>query len=359
MSRGHAGVLPRPTQRDDESYLDFVESFKTFAMSKLSPGLQAQIATQIDESFPDRDVTDLRIQDIRGAIDPLPAAKSFKRLMRSHQEMMWRRTRASFARLGADHLRDLAGSTTKGPGRLVADPEFEVPEYARREIHLQPGGYTDDELGGITFHYGTKVFYLGSNDQDELHQQLAAKTVVPEDGKVSRILDIGCSIGQATTALKQQHPDAEVWGIDVGLPLVRYGHKRAVDHGVDVNFKHGLAEDTGFEDASFDAVLAFILFHEVPRRVAKEIVAETFRILRPGGVFTVFDFKNEGMESSPGFRYIIDYDSRDNCEPYSPGFVATDFPGVLRDAGFEVGPGEPADHLYGNFLQTLIATKPA
>ena len=358
MTRGTSGVLPRPTSRDDEAYLDFVETFKLFAMGQLSPGLQAAVQQGVSANFPDAEPSSLRIQDIRAAVDPLPAARSFKRLMRSHQEMMWRRTRDSFARVGAEHLKALEEAENQGPGRLVVDPEFEVPKYATREIHLQPGGYTDDELGGITFHYGTKVFYLGSNDQDELHNQLAENTAIPDDGQVRRVLDIGCSIGQATTALKKRFPDAEVWGLDVGLPLVRYAHKRAVDAGVDVNFKHGLAEDTGFEDESIDAVLAFILFHEVPRRIAKEIVEETFRTLRPGGKFTVFDFKNEGGNTSPGFRYIVDFDSRDNCEPYSPGFVATDFRQLLRDTGFEVADGIPTDHLYGNFLQAIVATKP-
>ena len=83
----------------------------------------------------------------------------------------------------------------------------------------------------------------------------------PADGRVKRILDMGCGIGQLTVGLKKQHPDAEVWGIDHSAPMVRYAHRRAVDLGVDVHFRQALAHRTGFADGSVDLVTAYILFH--------------------------------------------------------------------------------------------------
>jgi hypothetical protein len=51
---------------------------------------------------------------------------------------------------------------------------------------------------------------------------------------------------------------------------------------------------------------------------------------------------------------MIDYDSRDNCEPYSPGFVHADFRGLLADAGFAVTDGPPSRN---SVLQSIVATR--
>jgi ubiquinone/menaquinone biosynthesis C-methylase UbiE len=103
-------------------------------------------------------------------------------------------------------------------------------------------------------------------------------------------------------------------------------------------------------------VMAYIMFHEVPVSKMKEILAETYRILRPGGVFSIYEFpNNDKNQVSPAYRFLIDYDSRDNCEPYSPGFVASDFRGILEATGFVVTQGPTVSN---DFLQSLIATKP-
>ena len=111
------------------------------------------------------------------------------------------------------------------------------------------------------------------------------------------------------------------------------------DQGVEVHFKHGLAEDTCFPDGHFDVVLAYILFHEVPARLFDSIVTEVRRVLRPGGTFTIIDAPaaNSGSDTlAAGNRFWLDFDSQYNCEPYSPAFVATDVPELLQRNGLEV-----------------------
>ena len=89
----------------------------------------------------------------------------------------------------------------------------------------------------------------------------------------------------------------------------------------------------------------------------KEIIAETFRVLRQGGVFSIYEFpSNDKNQVSASNRFLIDYDSKNNCEPYSPAFVASDFRGIIEEAGFEV---EQGPLLTNPFLQSLVARKPA
>ena len=363
MDRGNIGVLPRPTRLADESYLEFVTSFRFLAIREMFPQVaehgEAALAKAMETGEVARPATGdaVALADIKRVFSQVPLAPIWQRFVRSQQEMMWRRTRESFYRDVQSLMARMDAAAAKYPERIHISPDFVPPAYTRKEIHCQPGGHTDDPIGGVVFHYGTKVFYEGANDQDELHSELAEKATRPANGKVERILDIGCSIGQATTVLKDLYPQAEVWGLDVGAPMIRYAHMRAVEGGKDVQFIQRLAEDTGFADGHFDMVLSYILFHEVTVKAMQAILAETFRLLRPGGTVSIYEFPNNDKNQVPAaYRYMIDYDSRDNCEPYSPGFVACDFKGLLEAAGFAVEPGPTVSN---PFLQSLVATKPS
>jgi ubiquinone/menaquinone biosynthesis C-methylase UbiE len=173
----------------------------------------------------------------------------------------------------------------------------------------------------------------------------------PKDGTVNRILDIGCSIGQFATAMKDRFPEAEVTGIDIGEPMVRYAHKRALDMGREVTFMQGLIESSGFPDNHFDIITSFIVFHEMPPEISKQIIAEVKRMLRPGGIFAIIDFPAMPM-APPLSAYFVDFDHRDNCEPFTVPFMMSDLPGTLTKEGFTVEMGPPTFA----FLETRICT---
>jgi ubiquinone/menaquinone biosynthesis C-methylase UbiE len=272
--------------------------------------------------------------------------------MRSQQQQTWQKLQESYSSRRAYYEAELDAAERHHPGRLHYDPAFEAPKYATLDIHLQPGGYCGDSLAGYVFHHGTKVFYQGDNDQDELHRQVVESVLAPADGKVTRVLDLGCSIGQCTTALKDRFPTAEVTGLDVGLPMVRYAHKRATDLGVEVHFRQGLAEDTRLPAGQYDVILAYILFHEVPERLFKPILAEVHRLLRPGGCFTVVDAPNNRNLPAAN-RLWLKFDAHYNCEPYSPAFVASDFTSLLGEAGFRIDSAGPTP----TFLHCTTAVK--
>ena len=357
-NRGYIGLLPRPTKLADESYLEYVQSFRKMIIQDMFPvvseGGEERYTAWKTKHKPNANIDEL--EDIKREYRKAPVTLTWQRFLRSQQEMMWRQTRNSFLGDAENLLAKMDSAESKGPGKLIYDKDFVVPNYTRQEIHLQPGGYTDDPLAGVVFHYGTMVFYEGTNDQDQLHMELAELTTKP-DGKCDRILDIACSIGQASTALKKINPDVEVTGLDVSLPLLRYAHSRAVDQRIDVTFQQALAEDMPYEDGHFDAVLSYLLYHEVAEEKIEEIVKEVYRVLRPGGTFSIFDFPNNHGQTLPSsYRFLIDFDSRNNCEPYSVAFVHCDFMGILSRAGFEVSDGPVTSN---PFLQSIVATKKA
>jgi ubiquinone/menaquinone biosynthesis C-methylase UbiE len=332
MNRGHLGVLPRTPTLEDESYLGFMESLRNQHIRAMFPKIIG---------FADASDAESR-----------PYVRTWKRLMRSQQQQTWQKLQASYSSQRAHYEAELDAAEQRNPGRLHYDLAFTVPKYATLDIHLQPGGYCGDSLAGYVFHHGTKVFYQGDNDQDELHRQVVESVLAPADGKVAKVLDLGCSIGQCTTALKSRFPQAEITGLDVGLPMVRYAHKRATDLGVEVHFRQGLAEDTQLPAGQYDVILAYILFHEVPERLFKPILAEVYRLLRPGGCFTVVDAPNNRQLPAAN-RLWLKFDAHYNCEPYSPAFVASDFTTLLGEAGFRISSAGPTP----TFLHCTTAVK--
>jgi ubiquinone/menaquinone biosynthesis C-methylase UbiE len=125
--------------------------------------------------------------------------------------------------------------------------------------------------------------------------------------------------------------------------------------GVDVNFAQRLAEDTKFDDNSFDIVVSYIMHHEVEPAVHEKILAEAYRILRPGGVFHPIDFVTKG---NPAYqppteltrRAGIYQDHRWNNEVWSPAYRETDLPALMRKVGFadmNVGAKANFQHVYG------------
>lgn len=349
--RGHHGRLPRLPRLDDESYQSFVEGVRVFAGEQFAG--PAIMATSQALGIPPAPSPRIARRRLREA-DRVPLLRARNALLRHSQSMMWRELNGSYAPHAAKLEAALAESDSQGPGTLEWSPGFEIPAYTQREFHIQPGGYQRDAIAGHVYHYGTKVFFLGANDQDGVHQEAVQATRVPADSRVERVLDLACSIGQGTTALKSRFPGAQVHGIDIAAPMLRYAHQRANSLGAEVHFAQRLAERTGFPDAHFDLVHSMIFFHEVPFEVTKQVLAELFRIIRPGGVFNAFDFPSGGPLPA-GVQYFLDIDAEFNGEPYSLEFVYGDFKAAAEAAGFQVETGPPV----ARFLRSWSCTRPS
>jgi ubiquinone/menaquinone biosynthesis C-methylase UbiE len=335
LALSNAPILPEPARREDAAYLDFVEGFREYILGK-GADFEERLDTAARREAEQRGRPWDEVEQLREYYQQIPLARLRDRLARTQQEMKWHKLRQSYEARRGELSAELAYYDALGPGRLLLDPNFQVPSYANVHFHLQPGGYFKDELSGFFYHYGTKVFFRGDNDQDELHGKLVAHAPGPADGRVARVLDLACSIGQSTTAFKRRYPQADVWGIDYSAPMLRTAHRRAAKLGIDVTFAQRLIEQTGFESKHFDLVFAFIVFHELPLRIIRATIREAARITRPGGVFVIYDFTSTANKS-PFQRYHRWFDARHNGEPYSQDFCDCDMSGLLKEHGFDPG----------------------
>jgi ubiquinone/menaquinone biosynthesis C-methylase UbiE len=148
-----------------------------------------------------------------------------------------------------------------------------------------------------------------------------------------RILDLGCTVGHATLPFKEMFPDAEVWGIDVAAPQVRYAHARAAALGLDVNFAQMNAEETNFPDGHFDLVVSHILLHETSGKAMPRIFKECARLLAPGGYMIHADLPPFDL-MDPFTQFILDNETWYNNEPFWGAMREMDQVKLAMDAGF-------------------------
>jgi SAM-dependent methyltransferase len=339
VDRGYSERNKRVASLDVESYQDFMLGFRAFTYGDLDKAARGRAAEVLEDLR--LNTEDLPLDAFRDTFEQDPIIATRIRAWLSSQQLMWRNVLDHYEQHRDHYLDDMEAAEANGTGILELNTGMDIPDYAKHEIHIQPGGYTGNDFAGPLYHYGTNTFYKGENNEDQFHIAIAQKAYLPADGKVDRIVDFGCGIGRLTVALAEQFPQAEVWGIDVGGPLVRYAHKRAVDLGVTVNFAQRLAEDSKFESDSVDLVTAYILFHEVSQEAGRAICAEAFRILRPGGVFDVTDFHTgRARGTDPYHRFFRWIDHVYNAERWANDFINSDFLDTLASVGFEVEKGE-------------------
>jgi ubiquinone/menaquinone biosynthesis C-methylase UbiE len=81
-----------------------------------------------------------------------------------------------------------------------------------------------------------------------------------------------------------------------------------------------------------DLYSASFLFHELPQQASREVMAEAFRVLRPGGVFALTD-NNPASAVIQGLPPAI-FTLMKSTEPHSDEYYAFNVEQALRDAGF-------------------------
>jgi SAM-dependent methyltransferase len=104
-------------------------------------------------------------------------------------------------------------------------------------------------------------------------------------GKTSRVLSIGCGIGD-TELLLAPHV-AQLTGVDLSPSAIRQANADAARLGIrNVTFIEGTAEAA---HGPFDMVFAIFLLHHLSDHALAEFPAHSASILTPGGVFYSLD----------------------------------------------------------------------
>jgi ubiquinone/menaquinone biosynthesis C-methylase UbiE len=161
----------------------------------------------------------------------------------------------------------------------------------------------------------------------------------------TQVLDLCCGSGQTTEFLVKISQN--VTGLDASPKSLQ----RARQNVPSASYVEAFAEEMPFADNLFDVVHTSVALHEMQPLQLRKIINEVYRVLKPGGVFTLVDFH---APTNPIFWpgvsvFLLLFETETAWQ-----LLKTDLAKLLTETGFDVN--EPT--LYaGGSLQVIQAKK--
>ncbi len=155
-----------------------------------------------------------------------------------------------------------------------------MPEENRWAREAYPDQYRDDINRSIGF-AGVDMDMFTRGKVDNMIELLQRQSRVA--ASVAQCLDIGCGIG-AMHPLVQGRVGA-LSGTDVSAEAIADARL----NNPDVDYRLQTGPQLPFEDASFDFSSTVCVMHHVPVQQWPAFVAEAFRVIKPGGLFAVYE----------------------------------------------------------------------
>ena len=218
-------------------------------------------------------------------------------------------------------------------------------------MHNDPKTKGGPETTGMTIHWApqydifTGLMGLGVNRPNS--------RMVIEMAKIKagdKVLDVGCGTGNLTlTAKSYAGESGSVHGIDASPEMIDLAQKKAKRSGLETVFEVGLIEKLTYPEATFDAVISRLVIHHLPDDLKRQGFAEILRVLKPGGLFFLADFK---PPSNPILAHVT-------SALVGPGMMQSNvwgIPPMLTEAGFT---GVASGSTRSAFLAFVSGKKPA
>ena len=295
--------------------------------------LYRQVVSQAT-SFPVSEMAELE-----EAMKPHVAYRLYAWLERRLQQLKWS-GRWGFSTLVSEQKEALDGLIAKAPsdphGNLILNADLKIPKYVlETSTHQQKGGLWAEATNAYALAWYTTGLSFSGTNPDELVDWYAAlvKQACTDCDLVPHvIIDMGCTGGRSTRAIKRALPDAELIGCDVCDGPLRHGYLRSSEERCAVTLAQWSAEDLGVADQSTDVVTSHWLYHEMPPSAIRASMAEAQRVLKPGGLFLAYD-----MFMVPGGlvgKWLHSGYAARNNEPYAHTLIHFDFRKELESMGF-------------------------
>ena len=336
----------QPTH-DERARQQFVSMLRKHAIIDMRQEMRRDFDERVEPALKANNRTPQNWREVNAAMESQASYRFYSAMRYNAQEMCYLSVQPPIERALPEMIqvaKDLAERNPAG-GSLRLNPALEVPRYVTAlDVHLIPGCFStehtaDDVAQGAMVSFGGKVF-TGQHPYRKRHGVVGESVgnwVARKfpDLKPRRILDLGTTSGKNLFPYRQVFADAELYGVDVAAPTLRFGHALAQNEGVAAHLSQQNAEATDFPDGHFDLIVSSFFFHEVALKSTKKILRECMRLLAPGGVMVHMELPNEASIGAYD-NFFWNWDTANNNEPNYTVFRAQDPFALCTEAGFPV-----------------------
>jgi len=205
------------------------------------------------------------------------------------------------------------------------------PAYYLQNFHYQSGGWFTEDSAEL---YDTQVEALFSGTADAMRRAALAeisRELKGRDQRTQRLLDVACGNGRFLEKVLDVYPKLRATGLDLS-PTYTDAARTRLGPWRQAEVIHDAAEAMPLDAVSQDIAVSIFLFHELPPKVRPKILAEIFRVLKPGGAFILADSVQFG--DYPALDGLLEYFPHGFHEPYFKGYLGWDLAEALESQGF-------------------------
>ena len=200
--------------------------------------------------------------------------------------------------------------------------------------------FTRDRIYGKERVMNSKLFYkVMSGFYDLLdviyfrkYETSPRKVVFDTIGKKDNVLDLCTGTATNAIAIAKKNPNAKIVGVDLSKDmLVVARNKVNKENLANVRLYRMDATQMHFKDESFDKLLLSLVLHETDEELAKKIIKEAMRVMKPDGELVVTEW-----ERSDNFIKKILFIPIEILEPKPyKTFVTKDHKKYFKEFGLE------------------------
>ncbi|GBF57415.1 ubiquinone/menaquinone biosynthesis C-methyltransferase UbiE [Candidatus Phycosocius bacilliformis] len=205
------------------------------------------------------------------------------------------------------------------------------PAYFRQNFHWQTDGWLSDASADL-YDFQVETIFTGSAGAMRRATALAllARSLRGLDQRTVTCVEIACGTGQFGAEIMRNFPRLSLTCLDMS-PAYAAKARHALAPYRNAKAISAAAEATPFGDTTIDRIVCIYLFHELPPRVRKAVVAEAARILKPGGMFILADALQTGDD--PNLDRLLDAFPAGFHEPFFTSWLSTDMVAMMAEAG--------------------------
>ena len=118
------------------------------------------------------------------------------------------------------------------------------------------------------------------------------KVVFDTIGKKDNVLDLCTGTATNAIAIAKKNPNAKIVGVDLSKDMLVVAREKVNKENLaNVRLYRMDATQMNFKDESFDKVLLSLVLHETDEELAKKIIKEAMRVMKPDGELVVTEWE--------------------------------------------------------------------